>query len=176
MMKVYTGPMFSGKSDALLKEYDSRYHKSKILLFKPKIDTRDLGVVKTRNGKEVNAILIKDLKEIKEHLNDKITTIFIDEANFLKGDVKELTDLSINEDLDIFIAGLNMDSDQKPFGIMPLILAIADEIIILHASCNECNRDAYYTYYDGEKNKTILVGSDNYQALCARCLRKKHER
>ena len=173
MIKVFTGPMFSGKSDALLNEYDKKYHKSRILLFKPLIDTRDLGVVKTRNGKEIEAILIEDLSDIKKYLNDKITTIFIDEANFLKGDINVLNELSIMNDLDIFIAGLNMTSEQKPFGLMPQILAIADEIVIMHASCNDCNRDAYFTYYEGTKNKTILVGSSGYIALCARCLRKR---
>ena len=80
-------------------------------------------------------------------------------------------------DLDIYIAGLNMTSEQAPFGIMPQLLSIADEIEILHASCNECNRDAIYTYYDGKKKGDILVGNDNYIALCARCLRrKKNER
>lgn len=172
MIKVFTGPMFSGKSDALLNEYEKKYHKSKILLFKPKIDTRDYGIVKTRNGKEINAILINDLNEIEKHLSDKITTIFLDEANFLKGDVKNLTKLSIMNDLDIFVAGLNMDSDQHPFGIMPNILAVADDVVIFHASCNDCNRDAYYTYYDGKKD-TILVGSEGYSALCVNCLRKK---
>lgn len=173
MIKVYTGPMFSGKSDELLKEYENKYHKSKILLFKPKIDTRDFGVVKTRNDKAVPALLIRNLKDIEKHLTDKITTIFIDEANFMKGDIKVLTDLSIERDLDIFISGLNMTSEQEPFGLMPQIMAVADEIVIKHASCNECNRDAYYTYYDGTKNSTILVGNDNYIALCPRCLRKK---
>ena len=80
-------------------------------------------------------------------------------------------------DLDIYIAGLNMTSEQAPFGIMPQLLSIADDIEILHASCNECNRDAIYTYYDGKKKGDILVGNDNYIALCARCLRrKKNER
>ncbi|MDD2504985.1 MAG: hypothetical protein PHF21_01785 [Bacilli bacterium] len=173
MIKVITGPMFSGKSLSLLDEYDKKYHKSKILLFKPRIDTRDFGVVKTRNNKEVEAILISDLKEINKYLSDKITTIFIDEANFLKGDVNILLDLSINKDLDIFIAGLNLTSEQKLFGIMPDILAVAEVIEIKTASCNDCNRDAIYTYYDGDKTKTILVGSDNYMALCASCLRKR---
>lgn len=176
MIKVFTGPMFSGKSDALLKEYDHIYHKSKILLFKPKIDTRDFGVVKTRNNKEVSAILISDLKDIYKYLEEKITTIFLDEANFIKGDISVLTDLSIYKDLDIFISGLNLTSELKPFGIMPEIMAIADEIVFMHASCNECNRDASYTYYNGPKNKDILVGNDNYIALCARCLRKKQIR
>ena len=60
MIKVFTGPMFSGKSDALLNEYDKRYHKSRILLFKPKMDTRDYGVVKTRKGKELSLIHISE--------------------------------------------------------------------------------------------------------------------
>ena len=177
MIKVFTGPMFSGKSDALLNEYDKRYHKSRILLFKSKMDTRDYGVVKTRKGKEINAILVDDIKDIPGYITDKINTIFIDEANFLKGDIKILLELSVMEDLDIYIAGLNMTSEQAPFGIMPQLLSIADEIEILHASCNECNRDAIYTYYDGKKKGDILVGNDNYIALCARCLRrKKNER
>ena len=96
MIKLYTGPMFSGKSDELLKEYDKKYHKSKILLFKPKIDTRDYGLIKTRNDKEVEAILINDLSDIYNYLSDKITTIFIDEANFMKGNIDVLIDLSIN--------------------------------------------------------------------------------
>ena len=177
MIKVFTGPMFSGKSDALLNEYDKRYHKSRILLFKPKMDTSDYGVVKTRKGKEINAILVDDIKDIPSYITDKINTIFIDEANFLNGDINILLELSVMEDLDIYIAGLNMTSEQAPFGIMPQLLSIADEIEILHASCNECNRDAIYTYYDGKKKGDILVGNDNYIALCARCLRrKKNER
>ena len=79
------------------------------------------------------------------------------------------------DDLDIYIAGLNMTSEQKPFGIMPQILSIANEIVMMKASCNECNRDAIYTYYEGKKNKDILVGNEGYSALCARCLQKKKE-
>ena len=134
-------------------------------------------IQETRKGKEINAILVDDIKDIPSYITDKINTIFIDEANFLKGDIKILLELSVMEDLDIYIAGLNMTSEQAPFGIMPQLLSIADEIEILHASCNECNRDAIYTYYDGKKKGDILVGNDNYIALCARCLRrKKNER
>lgn len=176
MIKVITGPMFSGKSDELLEEYDKKYHKSKILLFKPLIDTRDYGVVKTRIGKEIPAILIKDLKEIKKYLDKKITTIFIDEANFLIGDAKILLDLSINKDIDIFIAGLNLTSEQELFGIMPNILAVADQVVIKTASCNDCNRDAIYTYYDGKKLDDILVGNENYIALCSSCLRMRNKK
>ncbi|MDD4187308.1 MAG: hypothetical protein PHX04_00825 [Bacilli bacterium] len=173
MIKVITGPMFSGKSDELLDEYNKKYHKSKILLFKPFIDTRDYGIIKTRCNKEVKAILIKDLKDIKKYLNKKITTIFIDEANLLTGNVQILLDLSIKKDIDIFIAGLNQTSEQEPFGIMPEILAVADQIVTKKASCNDCNRDAIYSYYDGKKVKTVLVGNENYIALCSNCLKKR---
>lgn len=87
--------MFSCKSDELLKEYNHIYHKSKILLFKPNIDTRNLAKVKTRNNKEVPAIIISDLKEIYDYLEDKITTIFLVEVNFIKGDNALLMDLSV---------------------------------------------------------------------------------
>ena len=178
MIKLYTGPMFSGKSDELLKEYDKKYHKSKILLFKPKIDTRDYGVIKTRNGKEVTAILINNLNDIYNYLNDKITTIFIDEANFMKGNIDVLIDLSINKDLDIFIAGLNLTSELKPFGIMPELLARAEFVTKLSACCKVCGQGATRTqriingkpaYYE---DPIILVGAnESYEARC----RKHHE-
>lgn len=172
MIKLYTGPMFSGKSYELLKEYERKFHKNKILMFKPKIDTRDYGVIKTRNNIEVPAILINNLNQIYDYLNNNITTIFIDEANFLEGNIEVLIDLSIDKDLDIYIAGLNLTSELKPFGIMPQIMAISDEIVYQYASCNNCNRDAKYTYYNGDKTNDILVGNDNYTALCTNCLRK----
>lgn len=175
MIKIITGPMFSGKSNTLLADYEKKYHKQKILLFKPKLDTRDYGFLKTRQGKKVAAILIDDLSEIKDHLTPLISTVFIDEANFLTGEATTLLDLSIDAEIDIIISGLNLTSEQLPFGIMPNLMAIADEIVFKNASCNDCNRDAIYTYYDGHKLDSILVGNDDYIALCSRCLKKRHE-
>ncbi|MBQ3020651.1 MAG: AAA family ATPase [Bacilli bacterium] len=173
MIKTFTGPMFSGKTTALLQTYFNMWNKTNILCFKPKINTRDDGI-KSKNIKEnVVAIEIDDLKDIYEHIKKNTRTIFIDEANFLKGDVSVLIDLSINKNIDIYICGLNMTSEQKPFGIMGDILAVSDYIEIKKSYCTICNREASYTYYEGDKNKDIVVGDSGYISLCEDCLRKK---
>lgn len=173
MIKTFTGPMFSGKTSALLTVYFNMWNKKNIMCFKPKMNTRDDGI-KSKNIREnVPAIEIEDLSEIPTHLKKNTRTIFIDEANFLTGDVSILTDLNINKNVDIYIAGLNMTSEQKPFGIMPNILAISDYIEISKSYCTICNREASYTYFEGNKNDDIVVGDSGYISLCEECLRKK---
>ena len=175
MIKTFTGPMFSGKTTQLLSTYFNMWNKNNILLFKPKMNTRDVGI-KSKNIKEsVDAIEIEDLSDIYNHLKKNTRTIFIDEGNFLKGDVQVLVNISIDMNIDIYVSGLNMTSEQKPFGIMPDILAVSDEIEICKGYCTECNRFASYTYYEGNKNKDIMVGDTGYVSLCESCLRKRRK-
>ena len=173
MIKTFTGPMFSGKTTALLSTYFNMWNKKNIMCFKPKINTRDNGIKSKNISENVEAIEIKNLNEIKGHLKKNTRTIFIDEANFLKGDVNELVSISIDMDIDIYICGLNMTSEQKPFGIMPEILAVSDYIDIKKGYCTDCNREASYTYFEGNKNKDIVVGDEGYITLCENCLRKR---
>lgn len=175
MIHVKTGPMFSSKSASLIERYNNIWNKEKVMCFKPKVDDRDMGIIKSRTSDiKIPAICINNLDEIYDHIDEKTRTIFIDEIQFLDGDVSVLLNLSINNDIDFYISGLNMTSEQKPFGIMPQVLAVADEIEILPASCFDCNKDASYSYYEaGDKSGTILVGSDGYIPLCASCLKKR---
>ena len=193
MLTVIAGSMFSEKSDHVIDEFEKRYHKEKIMVFKPGEDTRDEGVVRSRgrfsSGKmteprEIPAIIISDISEILGHLVQKthekkdISTILIDEGNFLKGDPTILRDLSLYADIDVIVAGLNQDRFQNPFGLMPQIMSLADQIIFTNASCNDCNRPAVHTIMDDGKNDSkeqILVGdkADGFMAICPRCLARK---
>ena len=174
MITTFTGPMHSGKSESMTKYYDRIYNKKNTLAFKPKTDTRDLGIIKSKgSNKTIDAICINELEEILPYVNDDITNIFIDEIQFIKGDINVLLKLSIIDDIDIYCAGLNMTSEQEPFGIMPYILAISDKVVNNYSSCNICGRDASYTYYEGSKDSAVLVGDAGYLSLCSRCLRKK---
>lgn len=174
MIHVKTGPMFSSKSAVMIERYNNIWNKEKVMCFKPKKDDRDFGIIKSRTSDtQINAICIKNLEEIYNYINPNIRTIFIDEIQFLEGDVYVLLDLSINHDIDIYASGLNMTSEQVPFGIMPNVMAIADEITILKASCFDCNKDACYSYYEAGKTEEVVVGSDGYIPLCASCLKKR---
>ena len=175
MIKTFTGHMFSGKTTALLSTYFKMLNKKNIMCFKPRINTRDDGIKSKDIKDNVDAILIDNLSDILGYIKKNTRTIFIDEGNFLKGDVSVLTNLSIDKNIDIYVCGLNMTSEQKPFGIMPNILSVSDEIEICKGYCTECNRPASYTYFEGGKNKDIVVGDSGYITLCEGCLRKRRK-
>ena len=177
MIKCFVGPMYSGKTTAMINMYNKIWNKDNVMCFKPKTDDRDYGLIKSRDFKDgIKAICIDKLEEIYQYMEDNTKTLFIDEAEFLKGDVRVLVDLSINREIDIYIAGLNMTAEQKPFGLMPYIMAVSDNIEIIPGVCYICNKPAYYTYYEGEKTTDILVGNTNYLPLCASCLYKKRNK
>lgn len=179
MIKSYVGPMFSGKSDGIISLYNNIYRKDLVLCFKPQIDTRDGASIKSRNNDlTVPAIIINDLSEIPTYVIDKgIRTVIIDEAEFLTGDVQILVDLSVLYEIDFYIAGLNMTSEQQPFGIMPDILSVSDEIENVKGFCTDCNRPSVYTYYENnDKSNDVLVGDSGYTSLCPNCLKKRLEK
>ena len=180
MINTYVGPMFSGKSDSLINIYSKIWNKDIVMAFKPKNDTRDENYIKSKNSDLIiPAYYIEYLEEIYDYIDERekngkhVSTIFIDEAQFLKGSVDVLTDLSVNYDIDFYIGGLNMTSEQKPFGLMPYIMAVSENVDVIKGFCVECNKPSIYTYYEGEKDSDVLVGDGNYTSLCRKCLAKK---
>ena len=175
MIKTFTGPMHSGKTEKLIDVYNSIFNKEHILCFKPVIDIREPGIITSKSYKKgITCISIDAFDDILKYLKDDTRTIFIDEVQLLNGNVNILTYLSIVFDMDIYLSGLNLTSDQKPFNTMPNVLAISDEIEIVKSSCFDCGREASYTYYNGNKNNDILVGDKDYLPLCSRCLVKRN--
>lgn len=174
MIKVFTGAMFSGKSTALVDTYMNIWNKKSCKCYSPKKDTRSGATLKSRNISEgIPAKAISNLSEIIDDFSEETRTIFIDEAQFLTGDVNCLVKLSTEFDIDIYVAGLNMTSEQEPFGIMAQILAVADEIQICKAVCYDCNKSANYSFCLKEKDEEILVGNNEYIPLCGKCLVKR---
>lgn len=169
MIKVITGAMFSGKSFELI-ELLKALDMNTVKIFKPNIDTRDKGIIKSRATSETyTALLIDDLKEIPQYIDNNTKTIVIDEAQFLTGDISIIVDLHL-KGYDFIIAGLNLTSERKPFGLMKDIMCIATDIEILKAKCICCNKiNADYTYSIKNKKEDILVG-EYYIPICRECL------
>lgn len=174
MIKTFTGPMHSGKTEAMLDVYRKIYNKDHIKCFKPRIDVRDKGIKSKVYEEEIPAILINKFEDILSHMDESVSIIFIDEAQMLEGNIGVLSYLSIARDIDIYVGGLNQTSEQEPFLVMPQILAISDEVSVIKASCFDCGRDeATHTYFSGEKTEAIKVGDEGYMPLCPRCLLKR---
>lgn len=192
MIVFVTGPMFSSKSKRIEEYYSAATYDSTIssLVFKPGKDTRDSGVISSRSGKEISAIIIENLLEITNYINEKTTDIFIDEINFFENlpeDKEELNAeffierekrintilllfeyLNYEKGINIFLAGLNFNSERKAFGIAPYLLSIATSIDLLNARCIKCGAPATHTNYKGIKETDIVVGSSEYEPLCAK--------
>lgn len=174
MITTFTGPMHSGKTEHMLDVYKKIYNKDCIKVFKPLCDTRDFCVMKSKTyDMEIPAIGIDYFEEIFSYIDEKTRTIFLDEAQLMKGNLSVLSYLSIVDDMDIYLGGLNMTSEQSPFLLMPQILAISDKVENIPASCYDCGREATLTYFDGEKIDAVKVGDEGYFPLCARCLVKR---
>lgn len=175
MITTFTGPMHSSKTASLIIAYNKIYNKERIKVFKARQDTRDPGVLKSKEFEEtVPAIEIDFLEEMRDYIDEGTKVIFIDEVQWLKGDISVLTEFSVEKDMDIFTAGLNQTSEQKPFGIMPDILALSDHVVNVTASCFDCGREASLTYYEGDDKKgDTKVGDDGYIPLCHSCLRRR---
>ena len=139
-------------------------------------DTRDGAWIISRNYEEkIPATFILDISEIPALLEGKsIRTIFIDEAQLLEGDVSILTDLSVLYDIDFYIAGLNMTSEQKPYGKITEILSISNNVINVTGSCQDCGRPSVYTYYTlDDKIGDTQIGDRGYISVCPTCLRER---
>lgn len=176
MIRSYTGPMFCDKSACLIEIYKRIWNKNVCAVFKPKIDTRDGNMLKSKKypNTQVPAILVDSVEEMQKIiLEHGYKTVLIDEAEFLTGDASVLVDLSVMLGVDFYIAGLNMTSEQVPFGIMPNILSVSDEINIIHGFCEDCNKPSVYSYSLNEEKKDAILVGDNYISLCPECLKKR---
>ena len=172
-INVYTGPMFSGKTNALLSAYErATIAKKKVKAFKPKIDTRfGIDVIKSRRFGEIEAICITSLKELKKYDAD---VYIIDEFQFLEGDIRIIQNLADEKGKVFYISGLDMTAEKKPFGLMPELLAIADNIEKFTSICHDCTEEnAIYSYFLGKKNTDIVVGNHEYIPLCRKCMQKR---
>ncbi len=175
---IISGPMFSGKTDELIRRIDRLQHaKKKVAVFKPRIDNRyNAEKVCAHNGKMIDSYIVKNAKEIISCLeNKKIDVVAIDEIQFFDEDIEWVVQQLAVDGYIVIGAGLDKDFRGQPFGSMPYLKCIAEENIQLTAICNVCGEEAPFTqrlvngnpasYYD----ETVLVGADeSYEARCRR--------
>lgn len=174
MLQVITGGMFAGKTDELLRRLERHIiAKRRVELIRPDTDTRT-GI--THNGKEFKGIILKrdDAATFEKIVADN-DVIGLDEAQFF-GELiyRTIKDIIQSGASKIIIAsGLDMDYTGEPFGIMPLLMAIADEVTKLHAVCEDCYQAANVSFrMTGQKEQIVIGAKGEYKALCWACVNK----
>jgi thymidine kinase len=174
-LEVITGSMFSGKTDELIRRLRrATIARQKVQVFKPAIDTRyATEKVKSHAGADFYAIPIQQPGEIFSRLESDTTVVAIDEAQFFDSEVVSIAQELADRGLRVIVAGLDTDFRGEPFGPMPLLMAIAEQVDKLQAICMVCGEPASRTQrlvngaparYD---DPVVIVGAaELYEARC----------
>ena len=179
-IEVVCGSMFSGKTDELIRRLvRATIAKQKVQVFKPAIDNRYAEEkVTSHAGASFDAIPVENAKEIHKKLEADTTVVGIDEAQFFDPEVVGVAQELASKGIRVLAAGLDMDFKGEPFGPMPILMSLAEDVAKLHAICMVCGNEASRTQrlvngkparYD---DPIVIVGaSEMYEARC----REHHE-
>lgn len=175
---VICGSMFAGKSEELIRRARrALYAKKKVQVFKPAIDVRyDEMMVVTHMGAKHEAAPVSSVKDLEKKIDPDTQVVLIEEAQFFDHSLVSLAVKLSDQGREVVLAGLDQDFRREPFGPMPQLLALADEVVKLRAICMKCGEPASHTYrmVDGKPahrdDPIILIGAtEAYEARCRRC-------
>jgi thymidine kinase len=170
-IEIICGPMFSGKTEELLR----RVRRAQIahqptVIFKPATDTRyNKDTVTSHDSNALPSVTVANSEEILNYLKSQarpITVIAIDEVQFFDDGLPETCMKLADQGIRVIAAGLDLDFTAKPFGCMPELLCLAEEVTKLHAVCMETGRPAHFSHRIAGGANTVEIGEkDRYIPL-----------
>jgi len=170
-LEIIIGPMFSGKSTEIIRKIRLLQKiDKKILVVKPAIDNRyTTDKITSHNYESVDCTVVNCLNEIEQELIKAHDTVVIDEGQFFS-DLVETVDFWLkNYPIDIIVAGLDGDFQQKPIGNILNLIPLSNKCIKLNSLCNACKdgTEAPFSFRLVQSKEAVLVGgSDKYMPLC----------
>lgn len=173
-IEVVCGSMFSGKTEELIRRLRrAKFAHQKVEIFKPSIDTRySEDDVVSHDQHTIQSTPIYSSAQI-QLLSSDIDVVGIDEAQFLDEGLVDVCNQLANRGVRVIVAGLDMDYKGVPFGPIPALCAIADDVTKVHAICVKCGALAYISHRTVANDKRVLLGEmHEYEPLCRECYQK----
>jgi thymidine kinase len=176
-LTVYAGPMYAGKTTALIAELeDSLESGSNVLVVKPSIDNRysDEDIV-SHDGVSLQKVTGHKVKRLpvdgKLTLEDlqNVDVLLIDEAQFFIDLCEYGVPVYLEHGVDVVAVGLDMDSEGKPFGSMPFLLSLANNVYKLSGVCSVCGDEATRTFRKlsaRSSDQVLIGGAETYEPRC----------
>lgn len=172
--KVFTGPMFGGKTTSLLSAIERDVIRGlNVLSFKPKVDKRyNEKKITTHLGATVDAEIVEtgiDILRAVQESDEKVDSVAIDELFMIPMAGATAVKL-FRQGINVYTSSLQLSSNPEPYAFeeMATILPWATTIDICPAVCVICGDDAYYTYKKGgDLNASVEVGgAELYEPRC----------
>lgn len=173
-IEVVCGSMFSGKTEELIRRMKrAQFAKQRVEIFKPSIDVRyseedvvshDHNAIRSTPVDSSGNILL---------LTSDVDVVGIDEAQFFDEGIVDVCNELANRGLRVIVAGLDMDFRGVPFGPMPALMAIAEDVYKTHAICVRCGSLAYVSHRLVDSQRRVLLGeTQEYEPICRKCYNK----
>lgn len=170
-IEVVCGSMFSGKTEELIRRLKrARIAKLRVEIFKPCVDIRysEEDVV-SHNSSALHSIPVENASQILFYSND-VDVVGIDEAQFFDDELVNVCRQLADQGVRVVVAGLDMDFMGKPFGPMPALMAVAEDVTKVHAICVKCGGLAHFSHRIVADEKLVVLGeTDSYEPLCRKC-------
>ena len=154
----------------------AKFARQRVEIFKPSLDIRySVEDVVSHDKNTITSTPIDSSAQILLLASD-IDVVGIDEAQFLDEGLVDVCNQLANRGIRVIAAGLDMDFRGVPFGPMPGLCAIADDVTKVHAICVRCGALAYLSHRLVAGDKRVLLGEKaEYEPLCRECYRKATE-
>lgn len=168
-IEVVCGPMFSGKTEELIRRVKrAQIAKQRVQIFKPAIDVRyDKEDVVSHSSQAIKSEPVESAVDILIRLKDSTRVVAIDEVQFFDENITTVVSKLAARGYRVICAGLDLDYRAQPFGPMGTLLAIADEVVKIHAICTICGAPATRSQRLGLSQEQVLLGeTDAYEARC----------
>ncbi len=171
-IEVICGPMFSGKSEELIRRLRrAMIARKRVQVFKPSLDDRySLDEIVSHGDMRMKSEVVRSADDILAKLDWRTEVIGIDEANFLGASLIPLASQLADSGKQVIVAGLDTDYLGRPFPPIPDLLALAESITKTLAICMRCGNPAKHTQRLVASDELIVVGAaGTYEARCRRC-------
>lgn len=174
-IEVICGSMFSGKTEELIRRLKrATFARQRVEIFKPSIDVRySEEKVVSHDNNSIPSTPVDSSASILLFTSE-IDVVGIDEAQFFDEGLTEVCNELANNGIRVIVVGLDMDYKGIPFGPIPSLCAIADEVTKVHAICVKCGDLAYVSHRTVHNDKRVLLGEKKNTNPCAATATGKH--
>jgi thymidine kinase len=170
-IEIIAGGMFSGKSEELIRRLRRAViARQRVQVFKPIIDDRFASEdIVSRDERRLKAIPVASSGELLNRVEIGVQVVGIDEVQFFDAGVVDVCMQLADAGIRVIAAGLDQDYMRRPFGPMPALLAVAEDVSKMHAVCVRCRGAAHYSQRVSGGNAQVEVGDSSYEARCRSC-------
>lgn len=171
-IELIVGPMFAGKSTALLRKARESIAKGlEVVLVKSSKDDRySQQHVITHDGDRLPCHTASTLQELRSSLGGTYTSahvVAIDEAQFFPDLYRFVVHAADNEGKTVYVAGLDGDFKRQRFGDLLDLIPMADHVEKLKGTCQFCEQPSLFSLRVAADDRQELVGGrDKYVPTC----------